>query len=540
MRRRAFSLLEILVALAILTFGLLGLLAILQRALVASEPIEFETRAALLADSILEGLRAHPEGGFPFVPGLNPTYWPILRVSPPDNPYPTQDTFLAAQDGTPYDITKNSVGMQLPFVFSVPGNGVDDDAAVDLGGRWTDEQTLVRVETGPPQVADGPDGFDDQMQTQISSAISQSENVNTPPRATSLRDFDGGAEQGVAYTFLAPGCHINATDEDGDGIPVDTGDYEIALNYQGALQQLFGPRSRPDGDFTYDPQRGIDEELSNGIDDDGDGLTDEDIALASVLFQGGDPTNPYNYRPTFAGDGIDNDGDGEPGSPPAPGEILGDGIDNNGNGLIDEVVADNLDNNNDGRVDEGIDEELFNGRDDDGDGRVDEDCRAAVFPWNPIPFPPPNEEYSFQIQVRRAAIGGDGIDNDGDANEGPRFFTDQSDPPQDHPILYDVNRDGLTNQGDLLWIDEEYYDGVDNDGDGLIDEDLGFYPAPRALLVTILIFQGDDRQDNDGDGWIDEEVLDGIDDDFDGRTDEDNYRRVYKTTGLIQLPENAP
>ena len=79
-----------------------------------------------------------------------------------------------------------------------------------------------------------------------------------------------------------------------------------------------------------------------------------------------------------------------------------------------KVMADGIDNNGDGRIDEGIDEEVFNFKDDDRDGLVDEDCRAAVMPLQPMPFPSPNDEYSWQISVRRVSAGGDGIDNDGD------------------------------------------------------------------------------------------------------------------------------
>jgi hypothetical protein len=86
-------------------------------------------------------------------------------------------------------------------------------------------------------------------------------------------------------------------------------------------------------------------------------------------------------------------------------------------------------------------------------------------------------------------------------------------------------------------VDEEVFDGADNDNDGLTDEDLRAYPAPRQRLVTVFVYQGDNRKDDDGDGWVDEEAKDGIDNDLDGKIDEDVYRRVYRTTGLIELPE---
>ncbi|MCA9440279.1 MAG: hypothetical protein KC964_05685, partial [Candidatus Omnitrophica bacterium] len=55
--------------------------------------------------------------------------------------------------------------------------------------------------------------------------------------------------------------------------------------------------------------------------------------------------------------GVDEDGDGELGSPTAFGLILGDGLDSNADGVVDE----------------GIDEEALNEIDDDGDGLIDED-----------------------------------------------------------------------------------------------------------------------------------------------------------------------
>ncbi len=79
------------------------------------------------------------------------------------------------------------------------------------------------------------------------------------------------------------------------------------------------------------------------------------------------PGNPLN--------GIDDDGDGETGSPTITsttllGEIAGNGIDDNNNGIIDEAeinigmsYADGVDNNGDGIADELIDEARYDGID---------------------------------------------------------------------------------------------------------------------------------------------------------------------------------
>jgi hypothetical protein len=69
------------------------------------------------------------------------------------------------------------------------------------------------------------------------------------------------------------------------------------------------------------------------------------------------------------------------------------------------------------------------------------------------------------------------------------------------------------------YIDEDWVDGLDNDGDLLIDEDppgKNTSCDPRCLCTWLFI--GDD---DDGDGLVDEDPVDGIDNDGDGRLDED-------------------
>ncbi|MCA9409933.1 MAG: prepilin-type N-terminal cleavage/methylation domain-containing protein [Candidatus Omnitrophica bacterium] len=466
---RGFSLIEILVAFVILTSGLLVLLQILNRTLQQSEPIEFETRAALIAQTILESIRSDPTG-MPFIPGLNPTTWPVVQDS---SIYATEEYLLADQNGDPFDLRVDGGNVHrwnLPLIFSVPGNGVDDDAYEEsnrgrLGqanGPWVDSRPLP----------DG-DGIDDIMFDALRSAG----RINTAPGVVSRRDFDGSIESDVSRLFLNhPQPRLDNDDTDGDGLIDDTGDSGSTFaRLQGVLQDL---GLRPDGDLTYDPQRGIDEEFADGEDNDGDGLTDEDLSLPSQVsldHQSEEDINPYRYAPLLAGNGLDDD------------------------------------------IDSATDEEIFDGLDNDGDGLIDEDCQGAVFPWRPAPLPFPNDEYNFQISVRRVPVAGDGIDNDGDANI----------------------RSGIPGYENItgLAIDEEFFNNLDDDGDDFIDEDVRAYAARGALYVTITIFQGDDRQDNDGDGWIDEEAYDDVDDDLDGSADEDTYKRAFRTTALVRLPE---
>jgi hypothetical protein len=455
-----------LISLLVLTFGLLTLLSILQKTLTATEPVEFETRAALLAQSILEGIRSDP-GGFPFIPGVNSGTWPVVER----NLFETQgESLLVKQDGAPFGMeplpsNASRARIGLPFVFSIPGNGNDDDALLheQPDERWADDGQL------PGTIPFN--GADD-----LTEAALRARGLIFGP--TSKRDLDGQIEADVNENILGAGA-LDGEDSDNDGIPDDTGDY---FNPYFDLGQIYGLPSpnpyKPDGDFSYDPQRHIDEEFPNGKDDDEDGFFDEDLCFASqyrpILSIGDIPQDriPYNYLPTFPGNGINDDGD------------------------------------------ELIDEEFYDGEDNDGDGRVDEDCKAALMPFQPFPLPAPNDEYSFQIGVRRLAVGGDLIDNDGDSFTDEEFFNGLDDPGGFDP-----------------------FQGLVPDQDKFVDEDVGVYAAPGAMLVTVYIFQGDDRQDNDDDGWIDEEPLDGIDNDNDGLTDEDHYRRVFRTTGLVRLRE---
>ncbi len=516
-RLSGFSMVEILASMAVLTAGLLFMLAVLQRTLQKGEPLEFEPRAGLLSESILESLRAHPDGGIPFVPGLNVSTWPVIL----------SNTKIYA-DGTVFNSRGGTYQLPTPFVFCLPGNGIDDDCL--LSGHsscpcWHDGYTGIENSAKV-----GPDGMDDKMYDEIRLVLGDV--IRMPNKL----DLDGGCEQDVSEFLLGTGVIQAVTpDTDLDGLPNDTGDSSIAMNYAFYSQLYYNQyrfcANRPDGDFFYDPQREIDEEFSDGEDNNYDGMTDEDTALATQLVymvfrQTGTSNitpvvgNPYYYDPLGAGNGLDDDGDGE--------YTMVNGKKTPIDLSTGKIMADGVDNDNDNKgpkssktegIDEGIDEEIYDGKDNDGDGRTDEDCQGSYLPWQPIPFPAPNEEYSFRIMVRRVAAGGDGVDNDGDANS-----------------------QKTANRAQFWWeetkgVDEEVYDGADNDGDGLTDEDLRAYPAPRLRLITVFVYQGDDRKDNDGDGWVDEEAMDGIDNDLDGNIDKDCYRRVYRTTGLIELPE---
>lgn len=466
-----FTLLEIIVASTILGLGLLAIVKVFPYGIEVSRRAEDTTKATLLAQTLFEGLK------------MDPINYPIIPGAP---------------------------NVLIPL----PGNAYDDDT----NNIMFDQERIF----------DRPD-------------VQYDLNRNRKPD----KDYDGLPEaDGLGY----PGIIPNGLDDDGDGVIDDDGDSSSARR-QG-IPRAFAMMA-PDGDYYYDPEPNIDEEYANGIDDDRDGLIDEDCRLASVRVLG-----MKLLLPLLAGDGFDNDGDGE--------------YEPDRKGL--PAILDGIDNNGDGRIDEGIDEEIWDGKDNDGDGLIDEDCRLSSFPFSPSRFPPPNDRYSWQIFVGR-------IPNDG------RFG------------ITDINGDGIPDLGNGIdddgdgFVDEELPDGLDFDfpvpanprsalallraytqpprrQDGLVDEDCIAVPLPEWRRVEILITWGGDGIDNDGDltkvdpragnslvtddpreirrqrvsygsvSWgIDEEKLDGLDNDFDGLIDEDCYLYDFRLIGFINLSD---
>lgn len=157
----------------------------------------------------------------------------------------------------------------------------------------------------------------------------------------------GNDPVGVAATSYieTPGNAFNGIDDDGDG--------EENSPFV-SLDMLVG------------------EDPSDGVDNNGNGLVDENQTHVPFGAQRG-----VGFR-----DYIDNDGDAESGSPVVTpdmlaGEIAGNAIDDNGNGIIDEddsdigsAYADGIDNDGDGLIDDGIDEMIDESREDgiDNDG----------------------------------------------------------------------------------------------------------------------------------------------------------------------------
>jgi type II secretory pathway pseudopilin PulG len=102
-------------------------------------------------------------------------------------------------------------------------------------------------------------------------------------------------------------------------------------------------------------------------------------------------------------------------------------------------------------------------------------------------------------------------DMNGDGRNGIRAVDDRGEGVADNPLLFTTDDD----EGGVLVLadsDEDPLDGIDNDGDGSIDEDVGADMngdgAPGVAGV-----------DDDGDGAVDEGAA--SDDDEDGASDED-------------------
>ncbi|MCD6101396.1 MAG: hypothetical protein J7K33_12550 [Candidatus Marinimicrobia bacterium] len=248
----------------------------------------------------------------------------------------------------------------------------------------------------------------------------------------------------------------------------------------------------PDFDLIYD--------IAWSKDSDGIGNTafgTDPVGVAATAFL----ETPGNSK-----DRIDNDGDGELNSPIVSLDMivgeLHNRVDDNGNGLIDEDsthvpfgnqrgvgYADGIDNNMDGEDESPVvTQEMVNA--------------CANDPWHRWPPNPENDDVQegkiHLIMVEQNDIGlkfADNIDNDGDGEDGSPVVTIE----MVTQAANDKYRRFKTETGIILYdldssdVGMRYADGIDNDGDGAIDEGI----------------------DEDIDEMIDESREDGIDNDKD-------------------------
>jgi len=217
------------------------------------------------------------------------------------------------------------------------------------------------------------------------------------------------------------------------------------------------------------------------------GFGDDPVGVVATSFLE-TPGNPK--------DGIDNDGDGEANSPPVlenmlKGENPTDQIDNNGNGLIDENMTyvpfadqpgvgfrDRIDNDGDGEKDSPVITEDWlageineNAFDDNGNGIYDED----------------------ESDIGKAFA--DGIDNDGNGEKNsPKVTEEMIDVAANNSWhSYKVNSNIVLLDLGPEDLGKAYADGVDNDGNGAIDEGID-----EGIDEMIDESRGDGI-DNDGD-----------------------------------------
>ena len=99
--------------------------------------------------------------------------------------------------------------------------------------------------------------------------------------------------------------------------------------------------------------------------------------------------------------------------------------------------------------------------------------------------------------------------------------------PETRTLVLRPHATGRDDDGDGR-TDEDGIDGLDNDGDGLIDEDAltGDTGGPNDR-GSITLQRHSRRRDDDGDGVEDEDPIDGVDNDRDGLIDEDG-RKIAK------------
>ena len=126
-RTRSFSLLEVVIALGVITVGIVGILAVFPTALQTGHSAQDETRAAHIAQSVFGSLVAGATSRFNAVP-LPPTPLPIDLTA---SSSPTSPTLYADNDGNLIPNSTNSA--YAIFIFTnnaVPG--FTDPASANL------------------------------------------------------------------------------------------------------------------------------------------------------------------------------------------------------------------------------------------------------------------------------------------------------------------------------------------------------------------------------------------------------------------------
>jgi prepilin-type N-terminal cleavage/methylation domain-containing protein len=454
--RAGFSLLEVIVAAAILGLGLLSVVRVFPYGVEVSQRAEDVTQATLLAKTMFEGLKMDPVD-FPIIPGAESVLIPI-----PGNGY-DDDTnnisFNLSRTTNIRDDLNNNLKPDIDFdgtpeadsfvQYGIQNNNFDDDGdgvVDDNGDSYSASRSTYMTTWFRKNAPDGDIFYDPEPNLDEEFADGKDNDrdglIDEDCRLGSVRVLGRSSQQSLLLPLLSG----DNTDNDGDG--------EYDPERKGLLSVADGIDNNGDGRI----DEGIDEEIWNGLDDDRDGMIDEDCRLAAFPFSPAkfpSPFDRYGWQirvgriPNDGRYGIsDINGDGSP--------DLGNGIDDDGDGLVDEELPDGIDF--DFQIKANARKRLayirgYSQRP-TPDGLIDEDCVAAPLPnWRRV-----------EILI---TWGGDGEDNDGDLNK--------VDPKSTSSIgsqnANEIRRSGISYGGVEWGIDEEKIDGIDNDFDGEIDED---------------------------------------------------------------------
>ncbi|MFA6528686.1 MAG: S-layer homology domain-containing protein, partial [Candidatus Gracilibacteria bacterium] len=224
------------------------------------------------------------------------------------------------------------------------------------------------------------------------------------------------------------------------------------------------------------------------------------------------------------GDGIDNDGDGLIDEDPS------DGIDNDGDGLLDEDFGDpftGIDNDGDGT----IDEDGVTDNDNDGDGKNDED---PIGDLNGDGCP--------------GACGmdddGDSVDGDDDGwPSGLEVMVGWNPFKKSSPFLFKLRDESLQDKFAALFIDEDPY--FCKEGyvcwDGISKYNFEGYPVDENIDVDPNCSDADGvyhpEWDDDEDGYCDEDTDLDNDADGDGTANEDMFSEESSSSAFDSLPD---
>ena len=346
-------------------------------------------------------------------------------------------------------------------------------------------------------------------------------------------DFKYRALEGGPQAYEASETLCDGVDNDCDGVIDESEDAPLAMKQAGVCAER---RQRCDGDGgwaepDYTQVEGYGEEQCDGLDNDCDGSTDETLSDAPLAdLQEG--VCAESVKTCVEGAWVE----------PEYEQIR--------MFSTNDSPCDQLDNDCDGRLDEGTaDPELCDGIDNDCDGSTDEE-------WDPEAAPLSDVQIGVCEGMKRICEPGagwvepiysdlsgygeeqcDGLDNDCDGAVDEELMAPLA-VQQEGVCLGQVK----VCMGENGWVEPNYFsvsgyeeieslcDGIDSDCDGEVDEEWDPEAAPLSD-VQIGVCEGVKRVCEPGEGWVEpmysdlsgygEEQCDGLDNDCDGEVDEE-------------------